>query len=257
MTQRNDIVQHDLADLASQIKAMHRKAEDCAREAVGHALEAGKLLIQEKTQIQHGNWLPWLQDNCEVSERTARTYMQLAREYPKLEEPDRQRVANLPLRQAIKAAADCTVSLAKVASADLDTVADRVESKGHGSINRIVREVVRDRKIADTCKADEFDPAVIADGRPASVERNNEFGRWRVTLAADESYELLPGRIEEARKDEIYQGDISEAEELECRAKEFLGAAEEAKKEAREIRAYARQDVADRILRIYGPAKPQ
>ncbi len=42
MTQRNNIVQHDLADLASQIKARHKKAEDCAREAVGHALEAGK-----------------------------------------------------------------------------------------------------------------------------------------------------------------------------------------------------------------------
>ena len=42
MMQRNEIAQHDLADLASQIKASHRMAEDCAGEAVGHALEAGK-----------------------------------------------------------------------------------------------------------------------------------------------------------------------------------------------------------------------
>jgi len=87
--------------LAKKINTAHQQCESAARSAVQHALEAGKLLIQAKEQVPHGGWLPWLNENCECSERSARTYMRVARELPNIE-GNRQRAADLSLRQAIK-----------------------------------------------------------------------------------------------------------------------------------------------------------
>ena len=42
-------------------------------------LRAGLLLIEAKSLVAHGEWLPWLQANCKTGERQARTYMRLAR----------------------------------------------------------------------------------------------------------------------------------------------------------------------------------
>lgn len=46
-----------------------------------------------------------LSDNCSVKPRTARAYMRLAKRWPSLPTEERQRVADLPLREAIRAIA--------------------------------------------------------------------------------------------------------------------------------------------------------
>jgi Protein of unknown function (DUF3102) len=66
-----------------------------------HAINAGRLLIEAKAQLEHGQWLPWLQEHCQVSERTARPYMRLARHAAELE-ANRQRDAGLTVRGAIE-----------------------------------------------------------------------------------------------------------------------------------------------------------
>jgi hypothetical protein len=45
--------------------------------SVERAFDAGELLIEAKRQLQHGQWLPWLRDHVEISERTAQRYMRL------------------------------------------------------------------------------------------------------------------------------------------------------------------------------------
>ncbi|MGH8538378.1 MAG: DUF3102 domain-containing protein [Gammaproteobacteria bacterium] len=92
---------NELHDLAAQINEAHRRASDAARTAVEHALTAGRLLIQAKARTQHGGWLPWLKEHCEVSERTAQAYMRLALKLPELDPTKAQRVADLPLREAL------------------------------------------------------------------------------------------------------------------------------------------------------------
>lgn len=42
-------------------------------------LEIGKALIEAKELLPHGEWLPWLREQVELSERGAQMYMQLAR----------------------------------------------------------------------------------------------------------------------------------------------------------------------------------
>lgn len=97
--------------LAGQIRDKINQANDAAHRAVKLAVEAGELLIQAKSALAHGAWTPWLASEFGMSERSAQTYMRLAREFPKLPPEKAQRVAVLPLRRAMK-------ELAKPASSD-------------------------------------------------------------------------------------------------------------------------------------------
>jgi hypothetical protein len=45
-----------------------------------HYRRAGALLIEAKSQLQHGEWRAWLKRNFVLSHETARRYMTLARE---------------------------------------------------------------------------------------------------------------------------------------------------------------------------------
>jgi hypothetical protein len=74
-------------NLASQIREAYQNANRLATdaravasEAIAKALECGNLLIQQKKSLGHGSWLEWLDANLpEVSDRTARKYMALAK----------------------------------------------------------------------------------------------------------------------------------------------------------------------------------
>lgn len=49
--------------------------------AGGAILGIGQRLIEAKTMLPHGEWLPWLTERVEFSERTANRFMRLAREW--------------------------------------------------------------------------------------------------------------------------------------------------------------------------------
>ena len=67
----------ELNQLASQIDEQHSKCREAMMRGIEHALMAGELLTDAKALVPHGHWLSWLQDNCEVSQRTAQLYMRL------------------------------------------------------------------------------------------------------------------------------------------------------------------------------------
>lgn len=53
------------------------------RQAGQSIIEIGKRLNEAKAQLSHGEWLPWLREKVDISERSARDFMRLAREYSK------------------------------------------------------------------------------------------------------------------------------------------------------------------------------
>jgi len=66
---------------------------------VQHAINAGERLIEAKATLRHGEWTPWLEQNFEFTDRTARNYMRLA--------ANRKRVADLPtVREALAVLAE-------------------------------------------------------------------------------------------------------------------------------------------------------
>ena len=53
-----------------------------AKRTGGEAiLTIGRCLIEAKNMLPHGEWLPWLNERVELSERTAQKFMRLAREW--------------------------------------------------------------------------------------------------------------------------------------------------------------------------------
>jgi hypothetical protein len=65
-------------DLATRIKTAHRAVRDAAKNIVQQAITAGQALNDAKAKLPHGEWLPWLENHCELSERSAHNYMLLA-----------------------------------------------------------------------------------------------------------------------------------------------------------------------------------
>lgn len=88
---------------AHQTPAAERSIESITTEIIqlkqdaGNAiLGIGQRLIEAKSMLPHGDWLPWLTEQVEFSERTARNFMRLAREWT-----NRQALADLGAAKAL------------------------------------------------------------------------------------------------------------------------------------------------------------
>jgi hypothetical protein len=101
MTATDITFSNALADLAERIKVEHRATDIALKESVEHAMKAGDLLLEAKAQVPHGQWLPWLSDRCEISERTAQLYMRIAKNRSTIETQIRNGVADMSINQAV------------------------------------------------------------------------------------------------------------------------------------------------------------
>ncbi len=95
-----------LPALAAEIRKAHEGVQEAAQSATERAMEAGQALIEAKGLLKHGEWLPWLKEHCALSDRTAQTYMRLARKTGEMSPEKTATVAGLPVREAMKAIAD-------------------------------------------------------------------------------------------------------------------------------------------------------
>jgi len=60
-----------------KIKQLLFDLNDCLKMSVERAVEIGKELNAQKEEMQHGEFLPWLEKNFQLSERNAYRYMKL------------------------------------------------------------------------------------------------------------------------------------------------------------------------------------
>lgn len=91
---------NSLADLAARIRAEHEATAVALKRSVEHAMAAGDLLIEAKKLLKHGQWLPWLDEHCVMSERTAQLYMRCARNREAIEAKSATAIADLNLNEA-------------------------------------------------------------------------------------------------------------------------------------------------------------
>jgi hypothetical protein len=91
---------NSLTDLAARIRAEHEATSEALKSSVEHGIAAGELLVEAKAKVPHGQWLPWLRDNCSISERTAQLYMRCAKNRTAIETQIRNGVADLSLNEA-------------------------------------------------------------------------------------------------------------------------------------------------------------
>jgi hypothetical protein len=109
---------YSLTDLAARINAEHEAAGGALKRSLQHAIAAGELLLEAKDQLKHGQWLPWLKEHCQISERTARLYMRVAKNKTEI-----GNVADLTVRGAVALLASPLDSFAaKAADAEIETL---------------------------------------------------------------------------------------------------------------------------------------
>lgn len=126
MTTEN-LVNPTLDQLAETINAEHRACENAARAALDHAIRCGGRLGEAKAKLRHGEWLPWLGANCELADRTSQAYMRLYENRSRFVDPNTQRVASLPVREALRLLATTAASPPRLRTPPPENPADVAE----------------------------------------------------------------------------------------------------------------------------------
>ena len=69
----------ELAGLAAEINQDHDSYRRGARTTFQYARAAGEKLLRVKEIVGHGQWIDWVEENCDFSARTAQQYVRIAR----------------------------------------------------------------------------------------------------------------------------------------------------------------------------------
>jgi len=59
----------------ARIIALHNEIGGALRTTLEKAIEIGGLLVEQKAELQHGEWSAWIAEHLPFAERTAREYM--------------------------------------------------------------------------------------------------------------------------------------------------------------------------------------
>lgn len=84
-------------NLVQEINRLHSELCGMARTSLEKAIRIGELLTEQKAQLKHGEWLPWVRENIEFSQQTASNYVRLFQNREKLPS-----VGNLELTEAYR-----------------------------------------------------------------------------------------------------------------------------------------------------------
>jgi hypothetical protein len=66
------------AELVDKINVGHQEIVGASKDIIEKACATGKLLLEAKNRVKHGDWQKWMADNLRFTERTAQKYMLIA-----------------------------------------------------------------------------------------------------------------------------------------------------------------------------------
>lgn len=162
-----------------------------AKRAGGEAiLTIGRCLIEAKDMLPHGEWLPWLNERVEFSERTARNFMRLAREWT-----NRQTLADLGASKAL------TLLALPPEEREQFVAENNVIDMSARQLEQAIKERDEARKAAEKAKAD----ASTAEQARAKMAEDMALLNARLNGAredqerARESAEKLAAELEELK----------------------------------------------------------
>ena len=65
--------------LAKLVRESHEKITDHILNSLQLIIETGEYLTEAKGQLEHGEWIPWVENHCIISPRAAQYYMRVAK----------------------------------------------------------------------------------------------------------------------------------------------------------------------------------
>ena len=237
--------------LADQINAEHEACHSAMQKGLRHALEAGRLLLEAKKGLPHGEWLPWIEGNCpDIGQRTSQNYMRLASEMPKLEPAKAQRVADLSYRDAIRVISQDTSSIAASEPNDQAVMIETLETGG--SIHEVRRKVKQLRHLVVDQVPNALKPE--PDKRRVGVLANGERREACVVIGPNLAGAKLSSNIETMRRGDLYVEWRDQIADLKAKATGLRKEAEQLEDEARKDETMMRESLAGDIEEDHGPA---
>ena len=239
------------------IEAITNDILEAKRRGGEAILTIGRCLTEAKQSLPHGEWLPWLNERVELSERTAQKFMKLAREWSN---PN--------------TLADLGASKALMLLALPDSERERF-AEDHNVIDMSARQLeqaIRERKEAQEAAARAEAEAKTAEEARAKMEEDMKLLNARLSGAQEDREQAAqavarleaqlaelkekpvevavetvvdPEAIEKARAEAVaeMQGKLDQAREAKKRAEDKQKIAEEALEQARlQLEEQAREE---------------
>lgn len=228
-------------DAARTIEAITEDILECKSRAGEAILRIGQCLIEAKEMLPHGEWLPWLEERVEFSQRTAQNFMRLAREWT-----NTQVLADLGYAKALTLLALPPAEREEFL-AEEHVVSGEVKSVTDMSV-RELKKAVKERDAA--LRQAELDRAEkdAAEQARNKLEADLAFANERLAGLRDELEELrsrpVDVAVESASEEELAQaraeGEAAKAAEL-AELQRALEEAEAARRAAEERLAAAQK----------------
>lgn len=149
-----EVDQMTLPFLANKANELHRLHEESQKKTIEYGIKAGEVLIAAKKKVRHGEWMNWVESNCEFSHKTANVYMWLA--------TNSQRARNLgvqTIRKAIEVLAEPRTEPLRVTYESEETSDDKTWDESEQEENRI--ESIDDEPVRNRM------PVVVSGDSPA------------------------------------------------------------------------------------------
>jgi hypothetical protein len=174
-----------LADLVKVIRAEHSAVVLIFSSAIEHALAAGRALIEAKDLIRHGRWTKFLKD-CDLGERQAERYAQLARLYDSNASPGTHLdLAGLSIQAAIRLLSPPKPSEETHERCPTPAAQEKLNSQAWANASPAERA-----RFINSIGRPTLADAIPADWRSAIVEQ--WFGRKEAPVTIDQNGNVLP-----------------------------------------------------------------
>jgi len=135
-----------LDELGVEIKGTHERCQASPMAGLLYARNAGELLLEAQAKLSPAEWEIWLKANCNLSARTAETYMQMAKGWPGLPKEKSRNVAGESVASSLIASVE-EENLAKTKSVgDLQEEKDSELEVIFPLENLVVTEVIEEEK---------------------------------------------------------------------------------------------------------------
>jgi hypothetical protein len=206
------VVTEDLDSLATYINESHRSCLECSRNAIGHAVEAGELLLKAKALVGHGRFENWIKKFTKLSPRTARAYMQVGKRWPELTKAKRQNAADLTIRDALAELASTSKKLTALPPLASDKAI--VDARDHTLRKAVDSAVAAEKKAATWVH---FPKGILMVGEGAFPDKSRIVeGKAEEVAPVPPKYEALVAHILDAVRNYVRDLDIGLTVEDAC-----------------------------------------
>lgn len=258
---RYQIVQErTLPVIASEIHQIERTVYGVAMDG---AIQIGEKLKEAKTMIPAGEWVKWLDENLNYSQRQAYNFMEIADNYGNQNSPyyNLQTSANLSISKALE--------LLRLPDEAVETFVEEndVESETVKSLREKIKEVERERDLAENSNASLRQDLAREQQKLAEAVTEEEFdsmkrdfetreSEWQKTIRESnkEAAELqtkLDKAKEDLKKQKAKQKDLEAARDEEVK-KAIEGKTAEIEEQAAARARESSQELLDRTQRQVG-----